>query len=60
MVKTLAALSASGMLLATTCSTSQVRAVAAGIDAAAQELGIRSTPDDVTFGEFLLNELFDQ
>lgn len=48
--------SVAGTLLATSCGTDELRALAAGIQAATNQL---DDDNDITFVEFLLSELDD-
>ncbi len=48
-----------GTLLATSCSSEGVQAVVDGLLAVAGSLQDSSSDNDLTFGEFLLNELND-
>jgi hypothetical protein len=54
-----AALAASGIALGSTCSSAELQAVVAGIEAAARSLDGNAHDDDLTFGEWLLEELDD-
>ena len=53
------ALSATGMLLAMSCSSTSLQALSDGLDAVAGSLAAadRDRVEDITFGEWLLSEL---
>ncbi len=53
------ALSATGMLLAMSCSSTGLQALSDGLDAVVGSLAAadRDRVDDITFGEWLLSEL---
>ena len=55
------ALSATGMLLATSCSATGLRALSDGLDAVVGSLAAadRDHDEDITFGEWILSELDD-
>ena len=57
LLRAVVGLTAAGMLFATSCSATGLRAIAAGFDAATTELDHQD--DDLTFGEWLLSELDD-
>ncbi len=60
LLKVTAALCASGVVLAGSCSMDGLQAVGAGIDAAAGYLNDQESPDDdISFGDWLLDELED-
>jgi hypothetical protein len=48
---------AAGTLFSSSCSSAGIQAVIAGIDAAAATLNQSLGDDDLSFGEWLLNEL---
>ncbi len=50
---------ASGTLLATSCSTDEVQAIVAGIEAITQSLDDSDRDNDMNFGEWLINEIED-
>ncbi len=54
-----AAISTSGVLLATSCSISEVQAIVAGVEAVARAVDDPSTGNLVDFGVFLVAELID-
>lgn len=58
LLRTVAGLSVSGVLLSVSCSGSELRAVVAGIEAAASFLDNRGQyhDEDITFGEWFLSE----
>ena len=58
-LKAAVALTASGVALVTTCSSAELQAVVAGVEAAARSLDGNAHDDDLTFGEWLLEELDD-
>ena len=45
------------MMLAVSCSPTEVRAVISGIEAAARILDDRNDDDDISFGDWLASEL---
>ncbi len=53
-LQTMATFSCAGTLFASSCSSSEIRAVTAGIDALTQEL---DNNDDISFGDFLISQL---
>lgn len=59
MLKRAMALSATGMLLAMSCSSTGLQALSDGLDAVAGSLAAadRDRVEDITFGEWLLSEL---
>lgn len=60
LLKVTAALFASGVVLAGSCSTDSFQALSVGIDAAAGYLNDQESPDDdISFGDWLLDELED-
>ena len=59
LVSTAIACSSGGLLLATSCSASDVQAIVTGIEAATQVLVNNNHSDDITFGEWLLSEIND-
>ncbi len=56
-IRTAVAASSAGMLFASSCSTDQLQAVAAGLDVVFASLN--DTDDNITFGDWLLSELQD-
>lgn len=56
--RAVAVLGASGMLFGSSCSSDQVQAIAAGIGAAADQIG-SSNHDDISFGDWLRDEVRD-
>ena len=60
LLKLTAALGASGMLFASSCSVQDVRAVGAGLNAAAGYFDDQpADDDDISFGDWLADELKD-
>ncbi|MGB2986277.1 MAG: hypothetical protein WBE26_10370 [Phycisphaerae bacterium] len=57
--KTAAGLCAAGVLLGSSCSSSELEAIVTGVEAAANSLDNREHEDNITFGEWLLSELDD-
>ena len=50
---------AAGTLFGSSCSSSGFQAVVAGLDAAAQELDRGDRSEDISFGNWLMDELGD-
>ncbi|MCH7807771.1 MAG: hypothetical protein IIB60_00990 [Planctomycetes bacterium] len=50
---------AAGTLFGASCSSDGFQAVVAGVEAAAQELDRQDRHDDISFGNWLLDELGD-
>ena len=50
---------ASGMLFGATCSSDQIRALTIGIQAATNALDDQDRNDDISFGDWLSDELKD-
>ena len=61
LLRTIVGLSACGTALAVSCGSSELRAVVAGIEAAAGSLDRtnRGAEEDISFGEWLLSEFDD-
>ena len=55
--RSVAGLLAGGLLLSTSCSLRELEAVSAGLEAATHQLD--GEDEDITFGEWLLDELND-
>ncbi len=59
LLKAAVALTAAGVLLGTSCSSSELQAVVAGLEAVAHSFDDNARDNDITFGEWLLSELDD-
>jgi len=59
LVKVAAGLCTAGMLFAASCAADDVRALMIGVDAAARYLDNGSTDDDISFSDWLMDELGD-
>ncbi len=58
-VRAFFAWSVAGTVLATSCSTSQIQAIVAGIETIASALIEEDQTENISFGDWLINELND-
>ena len=59
LLKSVAALSTAGMLFSSNCSSADLEAAFVGLEAAAGHLQHENQDDDISFGDWLLDELND-